>query len=131
MTSTRIGVNMSTPASLTDVLEYILTHAATTDLDTIAANVKSRRATLATIASADVRVGARVRFHGLRPKYWNDLTGTVKEIESYKGKREAVVTLDKPSIGLLSASSTKYGGLWGRESYDVPGVPVTCLATLS
>lgn len=117
---------MSTEPSITDVVAYIQQQADEHDIDSVLAAVKTRRKLLQDQEAAAVKEGSAVELRGLRPKYLNGLAGTVARIESNGARRIATVTLDATSTQRL-ASVPKYNSLFGQDSYDFWGIPLTAL----
>ncbi|MDA3644360.1 hypothetical protein LZ318_30890 [Saccharopolyspora indica] len=121
---------MSEPAiSITDVVRWIQESSSEGDFDVILKAINTRARALLDQAAANVRTGSRVRTHSLKPKYLNGLTGTVKTIETERGKRLATVSLDADSISKLGTTQ-RYGHLWGQEKHDFAGIPVHCLTVV-
>lgn len=110
--------------NLIDVNTFILTSATSDDIERIQGAIRQRIAQLREIRAAGVTAGTLVRITDIRPKYLKDLTGTVKSVS---GNR-CVITLDKASTSLLSFSSGKYFHLTTMETYDLGGVPLSCVA---
>ncbi|WP_370973636.1 hypothetical protein [Amycolatopsis sp. cg9] len=115
------------------VVAFVLEHAEENDLDAITKATKSRRGVLREKVAAEVTEQAKVTLVDLSPQYLNGLTGVVTTITSGgRGQRRATVTLDKGSTNTLAFSSEKFGHLAGRDSYDLPGVPLSsCKVTHS
>ncbi|QFZ20516.1 hypothetical protein [Saccharothrix syringae] len=116
----------TTVPELRDVVGFVLEHADKNALDHITQAVKSRHDVLREKAAAEITENATVTIRGISPKYLNGLSDVVKEIIRGRGKPHATVTLDKASTDTLAFSSTKFGHLAGRTSYDLTGVPLSC-----
>ncbi|GAA2679065.1 MULTISPECIES: hypothetical protein [Actinosynnema] len=111
---------------LRDVVGFVLEHADKSALESITQAVKSRHGVLREKSAAEVTENATVTIRDISPKYLNGLSGVVKKIVRGHGKPHATVTLDKVSTDTLAFSSTKFGHLAGRASYDLTGVPLSC-----
>lgn len=112
---------------MTSVLGFVLQEASGDNLDNLVEAIKSRRRILADIAAATLSEGATATTYNLRPKYLDGLSGVVKDIVRNHSKPYATVVLDKASTAELSLSSSKYHHLSGRDSYDLAGIPLSCL----
>jgi hypothetical protein len=116
--------------TLEQVLGYITDQASSNDLDAVRAVVESRREVLA----AAIREDQTVRLHNLKPKYFNDLTGTVRSVNRQaQGRMHAEVLLDEKSSDLLRFSRHGHGK--GRVDPEtgrivIGGIPVICLQVI-
>ena len=117
-------VMTSVPEELSDVVNYVLERADESDLHTIAQAIDQRRRELQKNASVAVTVNATVIIGDVFPPYLTDLAGIVKAITP-GGVQYLTLTLDPASTSRLAASSSTYAHLAGRESYDLPGVPLS------
>jgi hypothetical protein len=114
----------SVPEELSDVVNYVLDRAGENDLDTIAEAIDQRRRELQENVSVAVTVGATVIIGDVFPPYLTGLSGVVKTVTP-GGVGYVTITLDPASTSRLAASSPTYAHLAGRDSYDLPGVPLS------
>ncbi|MEU7480492.1 hypothetical protein AB0A63_31255 [Lentzea sp. NPDC042327] len=117
--------------NMAGVVSFVLEEADADNLDNLVEAIRSRRQILADIASASLTEGATVTTHNLRPKYLDGLTGAVTTIVRGRGRgrAHATVRLDKASTAELRVRSSKFHHLAGRDSYDLQGIPLSCLKT--
>lgn len=115
----------TTPSSVTEVLDYVHSHADEQDLDALFRAIRTRRSVLGEQRAATVRRDTEVHLDGLSPKYLNGLTGTV---ESLKGNR-ADVRLDEKSTNRLRYAGRKFYIPTEEKQYLLTGVPKQCCLT--
>lgn len=111
------------------VTAFVLEHADSDNLNSLAQSIRARRKILGEIAAATITVGTAVTTHNLNPAYMDGLSGVVKTI-SRRGHGKATVTLDQESTRKL-ADISGYTYLASRDSYDLEGVPLRALKVTS
>lgn len=109
-------------STLQSVLGFVASHATERDIEQILEAAQTRRKVLAQVRSAALSVGTKVTLGGLRPKYLNDLSGTVRIIN---GQR-CDVSLDEASTNRLRYAGKRFIVRPDVTSYVLKGVPVTC-----
>jgi hypothetical protein len=115
----------SVPEELSGVVSYVLERADDSDLDAIAQAIDQRRRQLQEKAPAAVTINATVTISTIFPPYLAGLSGVVKAITP-GDVQYVTLTLDQASTNKLAAVSPTYAHLAGRDSYDLPGIPLTC-----
>ena len=120
----------SVPAELSDIVNYVLERADESDLDAVAQAIDQRRRELQDRPPAAVTVNATVTISNIFPAYLAGLSGVVKAITP-GDVQYVTLTLDQASTNKLAAVSPTYAHLADRDSYDLPGIPLTCCRATS
>ena len=115
---------MFSTATLSDVLDFITDEATDEDLDRIYEAAKLRNKALRAKIAARVRVGAEVKIGGIKPKYFDGLTGVVTKTTG----THATVRFDARSTDVLRyKGARRYYIPADTTEYEVGGLPLsTC-----
>jgi hypothetical protein len=123
-------MSTNAPVGMPEVGDFILQRATADELDRLVPLMRQRHQTLREQASADVGMDSVVVLADLSRQYLNGLRGTVVAVTTHRGKTHVTVRLDANSVTRLATSSTKYAHAYGQDSYDLPGIPITCCRTV-
>ena len=110
--------------TMAEVIDYILDHADSADIDRVYEAAKMRHKTLQAKAASAVRIGMTIRLNGISPKYLNGMTGEVVSID----RQRASVLLDERSTRTLRVKGGRRFYIPADvKQYEVSGVPLsTC-----
>jgi hypothetical protein len=108
--------------TLSEVLDWIA-QADNEDLDVILDMLRMRRQTIAEANTALAKVGMKVTFRNLSPRYLNGLTGTIRAINS-TGSR-GTIKLDELSTNRLALTKQNRFHAEVGTTYTMEGVPLS------